>query len=110
MLPPLPSAPHALSWPPDPSLPAPLPSFSRSPQQAGQATRAVKPEEVEALASKHRAHVFETSAKQGDGVGEIFSCIVAQYHARANAGDGASAGGRGNNLQTGAATQRSGCC
>jgi hypothetical protein len=71
----------------------------------------VKPEEVEALAAKHRAHVFETSSKQGDGVGEIFSCIVAQYHARANAADGGGGGGgRGGGVQVGASAQRSGCC
>ena len=45
-------------------------------------SRAVRPEEVEALAAKHRAHLFEASAKQGEGVADIFACIVQQHHAR----------------------------
>ena len=55
--------------------------------QAGAATRAVKADEIEALAQKHHAHWFETSAKQGEGVAQIFEKIVRQYHSRANAGD-----------------------
>ena len=50
--------------------------------QSGAASRAVRPEEVEALAAKHRAHLFEASAKQGEGVADIFACIVQQHHAR----------------------------
>ena len=76
--------------------------------QSGAASRAVRAEEVEALAAKHRAHLFETSAKQGEGVGDIFSCIVAQYHARANASD-AVGGGRGG-VAVGGAAQKQGCC
>jgi len=74
--------------------------------QAGVATRAVKLEEVEALAAKHHGHVFETSAKQGAGVGDIFSCIVSQYHSR-----GASGAGSGPRPSL-PATQKSGggCC
>ena len=57
---------------------------------SGAATRAVSKEEVDALAAKHRADVFETSAKQeAGGVGEIFACIVAKH----NAGATARAGG-----------------
>lgn len=44
--------------------------------------RAVRQEEVLALAAKHNAHVFETSAKAGQGVGAIFDRIVEQFHAR----------------------------
>ena len=60
--------------------------------QAGAATRAVKADEIEALAQKHHAHWFETSAKQGEGVAQIFEKIVRQYHSRANAGDARQAG------------------
>jgi len=74
--------------------------------QSGQASRAVKTEEVEALAQKHHAHVFETSAKQGEGVGSIFDCIVTQYQARSANGDSSSRGG----IAVGGATPRSGCC
>ena len=42
--------------------------------QSGVATRAVRPEEVEALATKHRAHLFETSAKQVRPVDVLLSC------------------------------------
>lgn len=60
---------------------------------SGAASRAVKQEEVDALAAKHRADVFQTSAKQeAGGVGEIFSCIVAKHNssstARAEGGSG----------------------
>jgi small GTP-binding protein len=59
--------------------------------QSGTATRAVKEEEVEALAAKHRADVFQTSAKQeAGGVGEIFSCIVAKHNSTKHSADGAS--------------------
>lgn len=75
--------------------------------QSGAQSRAVKKEEVEALAAKHRAHLFETSSKQGDGVIDIFSCIVSQYQQRANAGDGG--GQRGSGLpETGG--HKNGCC
>jgi len=74
--------------------------------QSGQASRAVKSEEVEALAQKHHGHVFETSAKQGEGVGGIFDCIVTQYQARSAKGDGSSRGG----IPATGATQKSGCC
>lgn len=73
---------------------------------SGQASRAVKSEEVEALAQKHHAHLFETSAKQGEGVGNIFESIVEQYHTRSTATDG---GGRGS-VAVGGASQKSGCC
>ena len=46
------------------------------------ATRAVRKEEVDALAAKHHADVFETSAKAGQGVGDIFQCIVTHYQNR----------------------------
>jgi len=74
---------------------------------SGAASRAVKPEEVETLASKHRAHLFETSAKDGEGVTDIFKCIVQQYHNRATASDDRRAGGAGLN---GGAAQKQGCC
>ena len=51
------------------------------------AQRAVRKEEVDALAAKHKAHSFETSAKQGSGVGEIFQCIVEGFQARVQAVD-----------------------
>ena len=73
--------------------------------QAGQATRAVRTEEVEALAQAHKAHVFETSAKQGEGVAPIFECIVQQYLARVAVGGG---GGRG--LPTSADADKRKCC
>ena len=76
--------------------------------QAGAASRAVRAEEVEALAAKHRAHVFEASAKQGEGVGEVFATIVSQHHARANA-DGGGGGGRGG-LSVNIQREKSGCC
>mmetsp|Transcript_17978 Transcript_17978/g.43012 ORF Transcript_17978/g.43012 Transcript_17978/m.43012 type:complete len:122 (-) Transcript_17978:593-958(-) len=44
--------------------------------------RAVRQDEVLGLAAKYNAHVFETSAKVGQGVGEIFDRIVEQFHAR----------------------------
>ena len=75
--------------------------------QAGTAVRAVRAEEIEALAAKHRAHVFEVSAKQGDGVGDIFATIVSQYHARANA-DSSGTGGRG--MTVNPTQPKSGCC
>lgn len=76
--------------------------------QSGAASRAVKPEEVEALASKHRADVFQTSAKaEAGGVGDIFSCIVAKHNARAAAADGSTARG---GLPGGANPVKSGCC
>lgn len=71
---------------------------------AGQATRAVGKEEVAALAQKHHADHFETSAKAGDGVAQIFEKIVDHYHSRANAGDGRSAG------LPPPASKKSGCC
>lgn len=73
--------------------------------QAGAATRAVKTEEVEALAQKHKAHVFETSAKQGDGVKQIFDCIVQQWQSRADANDGRAGG-----LPPAAKAKSGGCC
>ena len=82
--------------------------------QSGAASRAVRPEEVEALAAKHRAHLFEASAKQGEGVADIFACIVQQHHARANTNDGGgggtAGGGRGTGLSGGAAQRSGGCC
>jgi len=44
--------------------------------QAGMATRGVAKEEVAAVAAKHQADVFETSAKAGTGVADIFQCAV----------------------------------
>ena len=76
--------------------------------QSGAASRAVQPSEVEALAAKHRAHLFETSSKAGDGVGDIFNCIVQQFQQRANAADGPANGRAG--MPTGGAAQKSGCC
>ena len=77
--------------------------------QEGKARRAVRVDEVEALAAKHRAHLFETSAKQGDGVGDIFACIVAQFHQRV-ASDGGSGGALSSGVAVGGAAHRSGCC
>lgn len=70
------------------------------------ATRAVRKEEVDALAAKHHADVFETSAKAGQGVGDIFQCIVTHYQNRAQAADSDS---RNRGLQQGA-QQKQGCC
>jgi len=75
--------------------------------QAGIATRAVRKEEVDALAAKHQADVFETSAKAGHGVGDIFQCIVTHFQTRAQATDAES---RNRGLQTGGATQKQGGC
>ena len=41
-----------------------------TPPPYADAALAVCVRQVEALASKHRAHLFETSAKQGEGVGD----------------------------------------
>ena len=53
-----------------------------------------------------QADVFETSAKAGQGVGDIFQCIVTHFQTRALAGDES----RGRGLQTGGATQKQGGC
>jgi len=74
--------------------------------QSGQTQRAVKAEEVEALAQKHNAHLFETSSKQGEGVGGIFEAIVMKHHTRSAAGEGSSRGGIG----VTSTSARSGCC
>uniref|UniRef100_A0A7S4BCK1 Uncharacterized protein n=2 Tax=Chrysotila carterae TaxID=13221 RepID=A0A7S4BCK1_CHRCT len=74
--------------------------------QAQQASRAVSKEEVEALAQQHHAHVFETSARAGTGVADIFQCIVETFHSRA-----ADTEGRHRGMAVGGATPReSGCC
>ena len=70
------------------------------------AQRAVRKEEVDALAAKHKAHSFETSAKQGSGVGEIFQSIVEGFQARVQAVDD----GRRQGLATGATHKQGGCC
>merc|ERR1711998_141073 len=44
-----------------------------------ESARAVKMEEVQALAQKYKADVFETSAKTGNGVIEIFEKIVQHF-------------------------------
>jgi len=75
--------------------------------QAGIATRAVRKEEVDALAAKHQADVFETSAKAGQGVGDIFQCIVTHFQTRTQTADADS---RSRGLQTGGATQKQGGC
>ena len=54
---------------------------------SGVASRAVAVAEVEALAHKHKADLFETSAKQGDHIEDIFDCIVNKYHARTTGSD-----------------------
>ena len=73
---------------------------------SGAATRAVKQEEVDALAAKHRADVFQTSAKtEAGGVGEIFSCIVAKHNSRAAAESGGNSRAGLNPPAT-----KSGCC
>ena len=59
------------------------------------------------IPNPNQADVFETSAKAGQGVGDIFQCIVTHYQNRAQAGGGGD-GGRG--LQTGGAQQKQGCC
>merc|ERR1711924_317140 len=43
-------------------------------------------EEIAALAAQHQADVFETSAKAGQGVGDIFQCIVTHFQTRAHTG------------------------
>jgi len=72
--------------------------------------RAVRQEEVFALASKYSAHVFETSAKVGTGVGEIFERIVEQFHARVATSDGEGNRQRGLPGQGGGASQKQGGC
>lgn len=76
--------------------------------QSQPALRAVRKEEVDALAAKHHAHVFEASAKAGSGVGDIFDCIVERYHSRVQASEGdrgqRGLGGKGASHKTG------GCC
>lgn len=42
----------------------------------------VSAEEVAALAAKHNADVFETSAVDGSGIAETFTCAVQRYHER----------------------------
>ena len=54
-----------------------------------------------------QADVFETSAKAGHGVGDIFQCIVTHFQTRAQATDAES---RNRGLQTGGATQKQGGC
>lgn len=72
------------------------------------ATRAVSREEVDALAAKHHANVFETSAKAGTGVPEIFQCVVEHFHTRVQAVD---SDGRQRGTPLGGATpKQGGCC
>jgi len=78
--------------------------------QAQMASRAVSKEEVDALAAKHNANVFETSAKAGTGVGDIFQCVVEHFHARVQSSDG-DGRARGMAVGTGATPkQQGGCC
>ena len=64
--------------------------------QAQASLRAVRQDEVSALATKHSAHVFETSAKAGQGVSDIFERVVEQFHSRVHddARGGRGGGGR----------------
>ena len=48
------------------------------------AYRAVTKEEIDAIAAKHKADVFEVSARSGSGVEDLFRRIVEQFHARGN--------------------------
>lgn len=75
--------------------------------ETGQSTRAVTAAEAQALADKHQAHTFETSAKVGGGVPSIFCTIVAHFQSRSGAGTDESRGG----LRVGGAPDKpSGCC
>lgn len=74
--------------------------------QSQPALRAVRKEEVDALAAKHQAHVFEASAKAGSGVSDIFDCIVERFHSRVQAAEGDS---RQRGVAVGA-RHKQGCC
>ncbi len=74
--------------------------------QAQLANRMVRKEEVDELAAKYHADVFETSAKAGTGVPEIFQKVVEHFHVRVQAVDPRQAG-----LPPGGATpKQGGCC
>mmetsp|Transcript_5389 Transcript_5389/g.16948 ORF Transcript_5389/g.16948 Transcript_5389/m.16948 type:complete len:199 (-) Transcript_5389:578-1174(-) len=75
--------------------------------QAGMASRAVAKEEVAAVAAKHQADVFETSAKAGTGVADIFQCIVEHFHARSNS---SGLGGAGISMASAQVRGNGGCC
>jgi len=75
--------------------------------QAGMATRGVAKEEVAAVAAKHQADVFETSAKAGTGVADIFQCIVEHFHSRANANGSAN---NGISVASPQVRENGGCC
>lgn len=70
------------------------------------ATRAVRKEDVDELAAKHKASVFETSAKAGTGVGDIFQRIVEHFHARVHTSDA----GRQRGIPHATQVKGSGCC
>ena len=50
--------------------------------QSQTASRMVSKEDVDDLAARYQADVFETSAKTGAGVAEIFARIVEHFHSR----------------------------
>lgn len=73
----------------------------------GVVSRGVRQDEVERLAWKHDANIFETSAKQGNGINQIFDFIVAKYHERVTAGDTSGSSSRRRVLID---VPKSGCC
>jgi len=75
--------------------------------QAQMATRAVPKEEVEALSAKHNACVFETSAKAGTGIADIFMCVVEHFH---SCGRAAAADANGVTQMMPATPKEGGCC
>lgn len=64
--------------------------------------------QVEAVAAKHHADVFETSAKVGTGVGDIFTVIVQRFHSRGVGGG--SVGGNGVAVSGAQVREGGGCC
>merc|ERR1711998_300853 len=69
--------------------------------------RAAKMEEVQALAQKYKADVFETSAKTGNGVIEIFEKIVQHF---SETRDQWEDGNVGPNVHVTSQKKSGGCC
>ena len=75
--------------------------------QAQVASRMVRKEEVDELAAKYHADVFETSAKAGTGVGDIFARVVEHFHSRVQVDAGRQGGVQ---MGGGAQKKEGGCC
>jgi translation elongation factor EF-4 len=75
--------------------------------QAQVASRMVRKEEVDELAAKYHADVFETSAKAGTGVGDIFARVVEHFHSRVQVDQGRQGGVA---MGGGAQKKEGGCC